>query len=448
MCYRIVSFCCAFILSLSFSGQAMALQVQEVMSKSGIRAWLVEDHSAPLFALHFAFRGGVEQDAPAQQGLSVILADTLTEGAGKRDARAFQQALAAHGVSFGLDAGRDVISGALYGLTSELKVATELAHDSLTKPRFDAEALTRVKQHQLGAISARLADPDWQARRALYATIFPDHPYSYRSLGTAESVNKLRPQDLKAAFKKRLARDNLLVAMVGDITPDALAVLLDEIFADLPASAALHSVPDIDAPLHGQTIHLAQEGGQSILLFAAPGIKRNDADWHAASLLNYILGGGGFESRLMAEVRDKRGLTYGINTSLAAMEHGGLLVGDAKTANAKAGEAWQTTREVWDHVWRNGVTADELKAAQDYSIGSLATGFTSSSAVAGVLLSLQKENLSKDYLDQRAALLRAVTVEDVARVAKRLLNPARLTLISVGDPDGIKPDKEEEFVHE
>jgi len=425
-----------------------ALPVQEVTSQKGISAWLVEDHATPVLALHFAFRGGVEQDPVDKQGLSALLADLLTEGAGQRDAQAYQQALADHGLNFGLDSGRDVISGVFYGLTAELPMAAELAHDALTAPRFEAEAIERVKQQHLGSIKNRLADPEWQARRALFALLFPDHPYAYRSLGTAQSLGKLTQADLRAEFKRRLARDNLLVSAVGNITPQALAGLLDKIFGDLPAKAQLQPIAEVAAPEIGRVLHLEQEGGQSLLLFAAPGIKRDDPDWQAASLLNYILGGGGFESRLMHQVRDKRGLTYGIDTSLSAMAATGLLLGDAKTANDKASEAWSVTRDVWDDVYEHGVTPAELKAAQDYLIGAFPTGFTSSSAIAGMLLALQKDHLPKTYLDQRASLLRAVTVEDIARVAQRLLDPDKMTLVVVGQPEGLVPDKTEEFVHD
>ena len=442
---RFITFC---VVLLGLALPVQAAQVQEVTSKHGIKAWLIENHSTPVVALQFAFRGGVEQDTEAQQGLSRLLADMLTEGAGKRDARAYQQALADHGASFGLEAGRDVIAGSLYSLTMELPAVAGLAHDALTRPRFDNAALARLRQRQGGAVEAQLADPEWQARRLLYSVVYPNHPYAYRSLGTAASIKDITTADLRAAFKQRFARDNLLVAAVGDVSPERLAVLLDTIFGALPEMAQLRPVADIAAPVQGSTMHISQEGGQTYLLFAAPGIKRDDPDWHAASLLNYILGGGGFQSRLMQEVRTERGLTYGIDTSLIAMDHNGLIVGDATTDNAKAGEAWDTTRDVWQEVYEDGVTEDELKAAKDYLIGALTTNFTSSGAIAQMLLTIQKDGLPKDYLDQRAAMLRAVTLDAVNRVARRLLDPARLTLVAVGMPQGIKADKEEAFVHE
>ncbi len=425
-----------------------ALPVQEVTSPLGIKAWLVEDHNTPVISLQFAFRGGVEQDPAEQQGLSALMADLLTEGAGELDAKAYQQTLAEHGIRFGLEASRDAINGSLYVLTAELPKAAEMARLALTVPRFDAAAIARLKQRQQGAITARLADPEWQARRALFAHIYPNHPYAYRSLGTAASVNAITREALAAAAKTRLARGNLLVAAVGDITPAALEKLLDEIFGALPEKASLSAVADIAAPEVGKTLLLPQEGGQALLMFVAPGIRRDDPDWHAAQLVNYILGGGGFESRLMNEVRDKRGLTYGIGTSLSATEHSGLIMGNARTANAKAGEAWKVTRDEWRKVYDNGVTDTELQSARDYIIGSLATGFTSSGAIAGMLLSLQEDRLPMDYLDEREGLFRAVTLADAARVAKRLLNPERLTLVVTGQPEGIKPDIKDAFVHD
>ena len=164
--------------------------------------------------------------------------------------------------------------------------------------------------------------------------------------------------------------------------------------------------------------------------------------------MNYILGGGGFESRLMSEVRDQRGLTYGIGTSLATTEHSGLIMGNARTANAKAGEAWKVTRDVWRRVHDEGVTDAELQSARDYLIGSSVTGFTSSGAIASILLSLQQDRLPMDYLDEREGLFRAVTLADAARVAKRLLDPARLTLVVTGKPEGIQPDSKEDFVND
>lgn len=425
-----------------------ALPVQVLKSEQGITVWLVEDHSVPVVSMKFAFRGGVEQDPADAEGLSTMLADMLTEGSGQRDSEHFQQALADHGISFGVDAERDVLAGTLRAMTAELPMAAALAHDALVRPHFHQDDIDRMKQQHIGAIKGRLADPDWQARRALFLTIFSGHPYSYRSFGTEANLAKMTRTDLVREHRRRFARDNLIVSAVGDITPEKLRHLVDQIFGALPTHAELRPVADVQIPERGVTVHVTQDGGQSVLLFAAPGIKRDDPDWHAATILDYILGGGGFSSRLMDEVRDRRGLTYGITSSLQAMDHTGILMGQASTANGKAGEAWDVTRAVWGKVAQEGVTAAELAGAKSYLIGSLPTAFTSTNAIAGILAGVQEEKLPPDYLDRRTGLLNAVTLDDVRRVAHRLLDPARLTLIVVGKPDGINPDHTQDFVVE
>ncbi|MEJ0061944.1 MAG: pitrilysin family protein [Alphaproteobacteria bacterium] len=441
-------FLLAAILLVFSSLPAAALPVETVTSDSGIEAWLVQDRSVPVVSIAFAFRGGVEQDPVKRQGLSALLAELMTAGAAGRDAAQFQQALADHGIRFGFSAERDAVSGSVKALREDMDMAAELAHDALTAPRFDAADIERIKQEHITVVSSRLADPEWQARRTMFGALFPGHPYALRSYGTKASIAAATTEDLQQERKRRFARGNLLVTAVGDITPHELNVWLDKVFGDLPAEADLRPVADIEAPPRGITIHVPHEGGQSVLLFAAPGIKRDDPDWHAAAILDYILGGGGFSSRLMNEVRDKRGLTYGIGASLAAMDHAGIMLGQALTANAKAGEAWKVTRNVWAKTWQEGVTEAELADAKSYLIGALPTGFTSTDAIAAVLLNLRQEHLPADYLDDREDLLAAVTREDIARAAKRLLDPARLTLVVVGKAAGIKADKEEKFVKE
>ncbi|MGB4101996.1 MAG: pitrilysin family protein [Alphaproteobacteria bacterium] len=427
---------------------AAALPVQVVQSPGGITAWLVEDHSVPVVSIKFAFRGGVEQDSPEAEGLSTMMADMLTEGAGSRDSARFQQALADHGITFGVDAGRDTLDGTLRAMSAELPMATTLARDALVRPRFHRDDIDRMKQMHVSAIRARLAEPDWQARRALFLAIFSGHPYAFRSYGTEANLARVTRADLVREHRRRLARDNLMVAAVGDITPEKLRQVVDRIFGALPAHATLRPVAEVQVPAQGVTVQVRQESGQSVLLFAAPGIKRDDPDWHAATILNYILGGGGFSSRLMDDVRDRRGLTYGISTSLQAMDHTGIWLGQVATANDKAGEAWDATRAIWEKTGRDGVTETELMHAKSYLIGALPTGFTSTAAIAGVLSGMQAENLPPDYLDHRTALLESVTLEDVRRVAQRLLDPSRLTLVAVGKPVGIKADRIQDFVNE
>ncbi len=420
-------------------GMAAVLPIQEVTSPRGIKAWLVQDKKLPLVAISFAFRGGVEQDPADKQGLAELTMSLLTQGAGPYDAEAFQQKLADESIELGFSAGRNSLSGGLKTLHSSRAQAFKLLRLALTEPRFDPDAIERARRQQLTALRFQLGKPEWQARQALFAVLFHGHPYAMRRLGTAATLAGLTRDDIKDFAAHHLARDNLLIAATGDITPQELAKELDRVFGDLPAHARLTSVPEVVWPEKTSIILVPREGTQTEMLFASPMLKRDDPDWYAADIVNYILGGGGFSSRLMHDVRDKEGLTYGISTGLAAMEHGSMLVGNAATDNAKAGKAWELVQDVWCDFYEKGATESEIAAAKDYLTGSLPLSMTSTDAIASVLLGIQLDRLGIDYLDRRNALIRQVSADDVNRVIHRWFDPDSLTLSMAGEPEGLKP---------
>jgi zinc protease len=425
-----------------------AVTIQEVKSADGIKAWLVEDHKLPLIAMNFAFRGGVEQDPVVKQGLATITMELLTEGAGTLDAAAFQQQLADHSISLGFSANRDVLTGSLKFISSDRIKAFELAQLALTKPRFDMADIERLRAQQKAGIRSQFGDPDWQARYALLQKIFTNHPYSQRRLGTLSTLQAITPEDIHAFAANHLARDNLVVAVAGDITPKQLALDLDKIFGTLPRHAKLTPIEDAVWPTDNSLILVPREGTQTSILFAMPGPKRNDPDWYAAEIANYILGGGGFSSRLMQDVRDKKGLTYGIGTGLSPSEHGGIIMGEAATDNAKTAEAWSITSDTIRHFYDDGASDKEISAAKDYLTGSMALGLTSTDRISGALVGIQLDHLGIDYLDRRNDLIRKVSVEDIQRVVKHWFNPDVLSLSMVGKPEGIVPTETRALVHE
>ncbi len=437
-----------FVCALFIGASAHATTIEEVTSKGGIKAWLVEDHQLPLISLRFAFRGGVEQDPDDRQGLANLAMGLMTEGAGTYDAAAFQQQLADHSISLQFAAGRDELSGGLKCLREERATGFDLLRLALASPRFDDAAIARAKARQLTGIRYQLGSPDWQARYGLLSHIFAGHPYDRRSLGTEKTLAAITPADIKAFAADHLARDNLLIAVAGDITPAELGDALDQIFGKLAATAKLAPVVDVVWPRDTPSILVPRDGTQTSLLFARPGPKRLDPDWYAAEIANYILGGGGFSSRLMHEVRDKNGLTYGISTDLAPMDHAAMIVGDAATDNPKTGNAWDITRAVWKNFFMNGATPEEIQGAKDYLTGSLPLAMTSTDAIAGVLVGMQEERLGRDYLDRYKSLIDGATAADVMHVIKRWFDPAQLTLVMVGKPEGVTPSVTEPQVKE
>ena len=250
-----------------------------------------------------------------------------------------------------------------------------------------------------------------------------------------------RAEDLRGFVAARLARDNLVVGVVGNIAPAELAPLLDRVFGGLPAASAPVAVPEVAVTNPGpRTVVIPRDVPQSLKMFGAPGLKRDDPDWFAGLIVNYVLGGGGFNSRLMTELRERRGLTYGVSTSLVALDRGAAVVGSYSTDNARAAEALALVEAEWRRMAQDGPTEAELADAKSFLTGSFPLTLDSSAAVARLLVSLQYDGLGIDYLQRRDALIAAVTLDDARRVARRLFGGPGLLTVIVGRPAGVAGD--------
>jgi zinc protease len=311
----------------------------------------------------------------------------------------------------------------------------------MAEPRFDQDAIDRVRGAILASLRRDLSDPNYVARRAFYAAAFPDHPYGDEVRGTIASLPRIGADDLRAFARSQLGRDRLVVAASGAITPEDLGKALDAVFGGLPAKSAGAPLSDTIPKGAGQTILVPRPMGQTVMLMGQPGVKRDDPDWYAATVMNYVLGGGGFGSRLMEEVREKRGLTYGVYSYLVPLDHAALVLASSSTVNAKAGEALDIMRGEWKRMAERGVTEQELADAKTYLTGSFPLQFNSTSAIARILLQVKRDDLGIDYLDKRDAYINAVTPADVQRVAKRLLDPTTLLTVLVGRPEGVTPTR-------
>ena len=445
---RLAILCLSLLAGVSGAAQAATPKVVEVTSAKGLKVWLIEDHKLPLISMQFAFRGGVETDPEDKQGIAVLTTSLLTQGAGPYDDQAFQQCLAAGSIEMDISAQRDFVQGEIKTLVRTKEEAFRLLALALNKPRFDEGAFERTKGQQTTALISQFSKPAWQGRYALFRTIFAGHPYSYRSLGSRESLARLTRDDVRTFARQRLTQDTLSISVVGAISGKELSLKLDEIFGGLPASAEPDSLKSADLSASPQTLLVRREGEQTNMFFSLPMMKREDPDWYAAEIANYILGGGGFVSRLMNAVRAKEGLTYGIGTGLSPMEKASILMGQVSTDNDKAGEVFALIHHVWQDFYDKGVTQEEVDAARDYLIGSVPLSLTSTDDVSGVLLSMQAQKLGRDYLETREQKLKKVKREDVTRVIQNWFNPARLSFALVGKPEGVTIDKTFDMITE
>lgn len=418
---------------------ASAIEIQKVVSPKGITAWLVEDNTIPIIAVEYEFTGGALHDPKGKEGLSYLVSGLLNEGAGELDALSFQKRLEDLAMRMSFDARHDMFQGSLMTLTENAEEAFGLLRLALLEPRFDADAIERVRGQIETILQGELERPNVVALRAWYRQAFDGLSYGRPSKGTLESVGRISAKDLRQFTKRSFARDNLIVSVVGDISAANLGPLLDKTFGALPEKADLHHIPDESIVVNNDVEFVQMAVPQSVAIFGTDSIKRDDPDWYAALVVNYVLGGGGFNSRLMEEVRRKRGLTYGVYTYLRPYSRVGLLLGSVSTKRDRIDESIAVIREEIRRLAETGATDEEVKNAKLYLTGSYALTFDRSDAIAGQLTGIQRHGLGQDYIDKRNQYVEAVTAEQVQRVAKRLLDDKGYLWVVVGEPEKPAP---------
>jgi zinc protease len=414
---------------------AHATQIERVVSPLGIEAWVVREPS-PLIAVEFAFEGGAGQDPADKPGVAYLAASVWDDGAGDLDAKAFHGRLEAKSISLGFSAGQDHVRGSLRTLAFNRDEAFDYLRLALTKPRFDTDAVERARAQLISRLQRQSTSPNDIASRTWWQTAFPNHPYGRPVSGTPDSIARITIDDLKAYTRRVLARGQLKIAVVGDIAPAEVGTLIDRTFGSLPAEPELTAVPDVTMQGLGRRIVVPLEVPQAVVTFGTRGIGRGDPYFMAAYIVNHILGGGSFSSRLYQEVREKRGLAYGVYDSLTWLEHAAVLIGGTATRSAVTGQAINIIESEIQRLAEAGPLEQEVVDAKSYLEGSYALGLDTSPKIAGQLVQIQLDHLGVDYIDRRASMIEAVTMADTKRVAKRLLDAGLLVTV-VGQPQGV-----------
>ena len=433
MAAAVVVFFCAFVAA---APPAQALKIEAIKSPGGIEAWLVQDATVPLVAISFAFRGGTSQDPADKAGLANMVSSLLDEGAGPYDSRALHQALDDRAVQFRFTAGHDYFRGSLRVLNEHREGAFDLLRLMLSEPRFDPQPVERVRRDIISTLQREMIRPAEIAARAWWAAAFPDHPYGKPVKGTPESVQRITIDDLKSYRQRVFARDGLKVALIGNLTPEAAGRLLDQVFGALPAKGTRAQVPDIAPQGLGRRIVKEVDVPQSTVVFGGAGIARQDPDFIAGYVVNHILGGGSFSSRLYDEVREKRGLAYSVYSSMVWMRHAAAVIGGTATRADRTAEALALIEREIARIREQGPTIDELASAKAFLKGSYALNFDTSGKIVSRLVQIQIDDLGIDYIERRNGLIDAVSIEDAKRAAKRLFDGGLLVTVA-GRPPGL-----------
>jgi zinc protease len=413
-----------------------AVDIRPVTSPGGTEAWLVEDHSIPMVAIEIIFPGGAVLDADDVLGATALMTALLSEGAGNLDAQAFAAALEDTAGSLNFSSGRDSVSLSIRSLTETLDDVVALAHLALTQPRFDEASIRRVRAQQLSSLERAERNPNTLASRAFAGMAYDEHPYARPADGTPATVATLTRDDILTAHRGAFSRARVLVGAAGDITEAELGAVLDRLLGvlpdtapDLPEYAAFVAEPGVTVvPFPAQ---------QSVVAFGHTGLRRDDPDFIPAFVVNEIFGGGRFGTRLMAELRERRGLTYGVGTSVASGQHGDSFQGRLSTDNARVVQVIDLIRAEWAWLASGGITQQDLDRVVTYLTGSYPLRFDGNGSIAEIMASMQFQGFDIDYVNVRNDLVRAVTLDDANRVAARLADPDALVFVVVGQPQGL-----------
>jgi zinc protease len=414
-----------------------AVNVRTLVTPRGLTLWLVESYAVPLVSLEFAFRGGSSQDPADKAGVGMLLASLLDEGAGDLDAQAFQRALDERAIEISFHADRDAMTGRMRTLVKNLNRAAELLRLAVNQPRFDEEPFIRVREHANARLRHDANDPGSVAAKAWKANAFPSHPYGQPTDGSLESLALIERADLVAAAKRLLARDQLVIAIVGAIDEKGAAELVDKAFADLPARAELKPVAAASFAGLGKIDAITIDVPQSTIRFGRPGLMREDPDYIASVVAAHVLGGSGnMTSRLFREVREKRGLAYTVFGNFYAYDHGAFYYGGTTTKNERARESFDVASHEIRDVALKGLSEEELEKGKTYLIGSYPLRFDTSVKIASQLVHIQLEGRTPEWLVDRNLEIAAVTRESLKRAANRAFGDGALYTTVVGKPEG------------
>lgn len=419
--------------------QAAGIKPVHWVTKSGIDVLFIERHSLPTVHLQLLIKAGGALDPKGREGTANLTASLLDEGTGSRSSQQIAEAIDFIGASLSASASPESTVISLNVLKKDLKTGMELFSDVLLHPAFPEEELKRVRQQIIGGLIAEEDEPEAVAHKAWQELVYGAHPFHHPTEGYRESLPAITREDL-IAFHHRYYQPRLaIVAVVGDLTRKEVERLLADYLgkwknSDQQAPPAV-PVPEPTAP---QTKLIDKELTQSTIILGHLGLSRNHPDYYAVSVMNYILGGGGFSSRLMKQIRDNQGLVYGLSSGFSAMKAGGSFSIDLQTKNATANQALAETMKVIGQFQADGATQQELDEAKAYLIGSFPLRMDTNAKLVGLLTSLEFYNLGLGYLNDYPKKIAAVTLADVKRVAARYIHPDRMTMVVVAKQSDAK----------
>ena len=430
----------AIVVFLFCAAPAFASAPKALDIGPGEQVWFEEDHTVPMVAVTVALPAGSVYDPANKAGLAAFAAYMFNEGAGEYSSVAYQAAVANLGMQLSMSPDRDYLVLSFTTLSSHAKEAFRLFALALQKPHFDADAVARVRAQMLQSLQQDAQEPATIALNRFYQAFFGDHPYAHPVNGDAAGLNAISAADLKAFAATHWVRNGTRLTVSGDIDTAMLTALLKSTFDPLPATAPPPPPPVTHTGPPGLIV-VAMDVPQPTAIFGLPGMLRSDKDYLAGYVANHIVGGGDFSSRLTHEVREKRGLTYGVSQVFGDFRLAGYVIGQVATRRDSMSRSLEVIRNVLAEYAAHGPTEAELRDAKTYLTGSYPLAFSSNVGVAAQLNAFQRAGLDIDYVTSRNSRINALTLADVRRAAARIFDPKREIVVVAGTLPSPAPQK-------
>jgi zinc protease len=415
-------------------GDAAEIKPTRFVTPNGITVLVLEQHSLPIVEIHALIKAGSAQDPPEKAGLANLVASLLDEGTLTRTSKQLAEQIDFVGGSLGAKAGEDFTSATARVLKKDAELGFTLLADILLHPAFHKQEYERVKTQILGEIVSDNDDPGHVAMKVFNQLVFHGHPYRWPVEGTEDTLGRITLADVQAFYAKEFLPNQTILAVVGDLTVDQVTSLVQTHFGGWKKAALPVHTPRKPAPMERKTVQLIEKDlTQSTIVLGHAGISRTNPDFYAVTVMNHILGAGGFTSRLMDSIRDKQGLAYGIMSQFDARLMPGAFIVNLQTKTNTTNQAISGVLAELKTMREAPVTDQELADAKSFLMGSFPLRLDSTAKLAQVLAQVEFYGLGLDYFSQYPKWIDRVTKEDVQRVAKQYLDPQRYALVVVGD---------------
>ncbi|MBI4682199.1 MAG: insulinase family protein [Nitrospirae bacterium] len=423
-----------FTIHCSLFTAAYALDVKRQVLKNGLTLLVVERHNVPVVRVSVGINAGNLHEPVDKAGLAGLVAGLLTEGTAKRTSRQISEEMDFVGGSVGASGGGDYASANLSVLKKDLDLGFELLSDILLNPSFPEKEIMKKKERIKGGLKSQEDDPGYISSREFKKAVFGDHPYGRLLTGTAETIDSITREDIVDFHSRYYVPENSVMTVVGDITNEEVEQLIQKHLSGWQTGKPSTASPQVvNMAKERKTITIDKDLTQANIVLGHTGVSRDNPDYYAVSVMNYVLGGGGFSSRLMQNIRDDKGLVYDISSYFAADKFGGSFQVALQTKNESANTAIEEVLKEINRIRSSPVTEDELADAKSFLTGSFPMKIETGARIAGFLVAVEYYGLGNDYIDKYPSYINSVTREDILRVANKYLDPQNYVLIVVAD---------------